>query len=188
VTISTERILSEVGLSLQRTAAEIAANITPVNYFYTSGNLLRYGADPTGATDSTGAINAWLSVSANSTGAIPALALYAPAGTYLTSGAHTINAKQDIHGDGIQRTIFQHTSTSNILFSLPLYGGNQATVEFGGNRLRDFSCVGQGPANSSEIGFYIKNKTDIKLDHIEITGFGYACRVRGIIALILALN
>lgn len=154
------------------TLAEIVAGAMPVNRAYEPGNLWRWltaaqTADALAYTytqDCTAAINTWISVS-NS--------LYAPGGGYKTSGGHTINAKQDIYGDGIQRTIFQHSSTSTILFSLPLYGVNQANVEFGGNRFRDFSCVGQGPTNTSEVGFYVKNKTDIKWDHVEITGFGY---------------
>jgi len=39
------------------TAAEIAASVTPTNYFYPAYTLLRYGADPTGVSDSTTAFN-----------------------------------------------------------------------------------------------------------------------------------
>lgn len=144
-----------------------------VNSGYLPGNLLRYGGMGDGVTDNTTAINHWLAISSAS---VPlAAALYAPAGIYLTSGAalgHVINAKQDIYGDGIGRTIFQLTNSSNRLFALPLYGGNESTVEFGGNRFRDFSCVGPGPATATT-GFYVKNKTDVAWDHVEITGFGY---------------
>ena len=42
--------------SYARTAAEIAAGVTPTNYAYAPGDVRRYGADPTGATDSTTAI------------------------------------------------------------------------------------------------------------------------------------
>lgn len=41
-----------------RTAAEIAASVTPTTYVYPPGNVLRYGADPTGASDSAPAIQA----------------------------------------------------------------------------------------------------------------------------------
>ena len=40
-----------------RTAAEIAASVTPTNYAYPSPNLFRYGAKIDGATDDTTAIN-----------------------------------------------------------------------------------------------------------------------------------
>lgn len=41
-----------------RTAAEIAAGVTPTHYCYPPYTLLRYGADPTGAADSTAAFQA----------------------------------------------------------------------------------------------------------------------------------
>lgn len=37
------------------TAAEVAASVTPVNFGYAPGNLIRYGGDPTGVADSTAA-------------------------------------------------------------------------------------------------------------------------------------
>ncbi len=41
--------------SYARTAAEIAAGVTPVNYAYAPGDLRRYGGDPTGVADSSAA-------------------------------------------------------------------------------------------------------------------------------------
>lgn len=41
---------------IPQTPAEAAAGVTPVNYFYPSGNILRYGADPTGVASSSTAI------------------------------------------------------------------------------------------------------------------------------------
>lgn len=46
--------------SYARTAAEIAAAITPTNYTYSPGNARRYGSDPTGVADSTGAFQIWI--------------------------------------------------------------------------------------------------------------------------------
>jgi hypothetical protein len=40
----------------RRTDAEVAANVTPTNYFYEPGDIRRYGADPTGAVDSYPAV------------------------------------------------------------------------------------------------------------------------------------
>lgn len=45
-----------------RTAAEIAAGVTPTNYTYAPGYVERYGADPTGASDSGVAFRAACSV------------------------------------------------------------------------------------------------------------------------------
>ena len=39
-----------------RTAAEITAGVTPTNLAYQQGDVRRYGADPTGTTDSTAAL------------------------------------------------------------------------------------------------------------------------------------
>jgi hypothetical protein len=156
-----------------QTSAEQNAGVNPTYFSYRANNLLRYGADPTGQVDSTDAINQWLSVDLQaSVGVTPAYELYAPAGTYLTKGGHIINAKQGIMGDGIGRTIFQHTDSSNTLFSLPLYGGSESTVEYGGNRFFDFTCIGKDVTSKVESCWYIKNKTDIVWDHVEVTGFG----------------
>lgn len=45
-----------VSLNYPRTDAEVNATVTPINYNYLPYTLLRYGADPTGATDSTTAL------------------------------------------------------------------------------------------------------------------------------------
>lgn len=61
-TISDQQVLSEVGATLNRTAAEIAAGVTPVNYAYAPQYAQRYGADPTGATASDAAFAQMFSV------------------------------------------------------------------------------------------------------------------------------
>lgn len=58
-----EQILSAalIGFYLYpRTAAEVSANVTPVNYAYAPGDVRRNGADPSGVTDSSSAIQAAL--------------------------------------------------------------------------------------------------------------------------------
>lgn len=67
---SVEITPQEIIPSYNRTAAEIAAGVTPVNYGYPPGNVLRYGADSTGAADSTAAFTNDLS--ANTVVNIPA--------------------------------------------------------------------------------------------------------------------
>ncbi len=47
-----------------RTDGEIGASVTPTNYLYPAGTMLRYGADPTGVTDSTAAIQACINAAA----------------------------------------------------------------------------------------------------------------------------
>lgn len=54
---------SSIGLYLYpRTANEISVSVVPTYYYYPEGNVLRYGADPTGATDSSSAIRDCLKV------------------------------------------------------------------------------------------------------------------------------
>ena len=48
--------------SYARTAAEIAAGVTPTNYAYPPGDVRRYGGDPTGVNVSTGAFQSALNV------------------------------------------------------------------------------------------------------------------------------
>lgn len=52
-----------IGLVLYpRTAEEIAAGVTPTYYFYPPGDILRYGADPTGVDDSSDSIESAIAV------------------------------------------------------------------------------------------------------------------------------
>lgn len=59
-----------------RTAAEITAGVTPVNYYYKPGSWQRYGADPSGVSDSTSAINNALACNADCFDEPNALATY----------------------------------------------------------------------------------------------------------------
>lgn len=126
-------------------------------------NVLDYGADQTGSTDSTAAITAALATGSS---------VYFPEGTYLTTGGHTVNDKQSIIGDGIQKTIIQSSQTTGTCFNLPLTGTNEAAVTYGGNKFMSFTLEGAASTNPT-YGFKIKNKTDILFEHVEILEFGY---------------
>ena len=60
-----------------RTAGEVAAGVTPTNYYFHEGDIRRYGADPAGAADSTAAIQAAINVTAPAKKRVTV-----PAGTY----------------------------------------------------------------------------------------------------------
>lgn len=64
---SNQWVLAQLGLAFNQTAAEIGASVTPTNYGYPPGNVLRYGCDPSGVFDSstcfTNALNSNNSVS-----------------------------------------------------------------------------------------------------------------------------
>jgi len=66
-----------------RTAAEIAAGVTPTNYAYPPGNVLRYGTNATpGTTDMTAAIQAALDCNSG---------IYVPDGTYKITSSLNLN-------------------------------------------------------------------------------------------------
>ena len=70
----TQQIIGQ--LFYPQTTQETAAGVTPVNYFYPPGNVLRYGAKGDGATDNSSILNA-----INAIG----ISLFYPIGTYVTS-------------------------------------------------------------------------------------------------------
>lgn len=114
-----------------QTGAEIAASVTPTNYAYPSGNLLRYGADPTGIASSWTAFTNAAAV-CQKTG----LALTVPAGEYLidTSNGTITLQYVTINGSGAndnnnvdsQGSVLNITGTSNTPFKV------QAGVTFNG--------------------------------------------------------
>jgi hypothetical protein len=101
-----------------QTAAEITAGVTPTNYAYAPGNVLRYGTNTNpGVTDMTNAIQSSASQSLMTTGA----PVYIPQGIYTISSAITFNflnisgaASVRVYGDGSDETIInQATSATN---------------------------------------------------------------------------
>jgi len=75
-----------------RTAAEIAASVTPTNYEYEPGNVLRYGTNTTpGTTDMTAAIQAAADYCESSGDKMTG-----PPGEYLVSDTITINCECDL--------------------------------------------------------------------------------------------
>src|SRR6185312_18108 len=86
-----------IGSSLYpRTAAEISVGITPTNFVYPSGNVLRYGAAGDGATDDTVAVQSAINVAQVTCGTV-----YIPATTasYKVTASLTITAGVRIAGD-----------------------------------------------------------------------------------------
>lgn len=92
-----------------QTAAELAAGVTPVNYSYPPGNVLRYGTNSNpGTTDMTTAIQNSLSQAAQATG----VSAYLPAGTYLVEGQLTMLSNTRLYGDG-SSSLINFSSTAN---------------------------------------------------------------------------
>ena len=105
---------SPVKMSLQaitattRTAAEIAAGVTPTNYAYPPGDARRYGAKGDASTDDTTALQNW--VKANSTVYLPKQA----GAYYKISAAITLPSNVVVYGDGFQSQIRQTTNNTDI--------------------------------------------------------------------------
>jgi Pectate lyase superfamily protein len=87
---------NSINFHIPQTPAEAAAGVFPTLGFtqYYPGNLLRYGADPTGLTDSTQAIQNAIYVSSNGGGAV-----FAPDGNYLHTGSLTWLSDVNCSGD-----------------------------------------------------------------------------------------
>lgn len=134
------------GLIEERTLSEIAAGVTPTNYYYPEGNLLRYGADPTGVNISTTAIQNAINVANQTTGR----QVDAPAGTFLTGKINWPGNNISLRGAGCgysyntsatPKTIFKATET--IVFDLVQTGLAEDRT---GNYLVDFEVDGNGIA------------------------------------------
>ena len=98
---------ANVGAALwPRTAAEIANSITPTNYAYAPGNVLRYGADPSGAANSSTAI---------SNACLVSTTVYAPAGTYLCNV--TVTNPVIFTGDGSDLTLLKPNSNTTAVIT-----------------------------------------------------------------------
>lgn len=67
------------------TDAESAANVTIANYYYKPGNIMRYGADPTGVADSSSAKQDMINQASHATMLGEESRCFAPAGYYKIS-------------------------------------------------------------------------------------------------------
>lgn len=72
MSISNAQAASQAGATENRTAAEIAAGVTPTNFGYAPGDVRRYGAVGNGVADDTTAFQNAILVSANGTMTVPA--------------------------------------------------------------------------------------------------------------------
>src|SRR6185503_20646221 len=143
-------------LSLDRTSGEIAASVTPVNYAYAPGNVLRYGTNTNpGSTDMTGAFsNALLSNSA----------VYVPTGTYLVTNQLTLQSNQSLYGDG-SGSLINFSSSANTDF---IVGSNVSNTT-----VRDLKLVATGLTTVMNYQGMVafRGSTACKVLRCEIQGF-----------------
>ena len=142
-------------------------SLTKVSYSMIQGgcaNVLDYGADPTGTTDSTTAIQA----AVNASGSI-----YIPSGTYLVSANIYTPSNKIIYGDG------QTTLLKVNVDSLNVFGNHSNTgTRLSNITLRDFMIDGGGQTTNIYTGFkgivgiYYTNAENIKIDNVIIKNCG----------------
>ena len=131
-----------------RTAAEIAAGVTPTNYAYPECLVDRYGTNTTpGTTDMTAAINAAVSVAAQGAGPVRFLpSTYAHATTLVWQNGIVYQ------GSGINKTKLLYTGTSDqIQVNNPINSSTLANYD-----VRDMWLESQtataGKANFADVG------------------------------------
>lgn len=112
------------GFLYPQTTVENAAGVTATDLSYPLGHAFRYGADPTGAIDSTTALNATLLQSYQAGGAAP----YWPAGTYLIS-ALTITGPAQIRTDGYLTKIQQKPGLGDVVV-ITLSGATNPVLDY----------------------------------------------------------
>jgi len=140
------------------TAAEIAAGVTPTDYNYPQGNVLRYGTNiDQGTTDMTAAFQAAI----DSHGLV-----IVPAGTYLVTGL-TLAPNCTLIGEGITKSIIILGAAAN---DHVLYGEDVTDVI-----LRDFKIDGNKSNQSTGTGnnwrglYLLGDCHRIRIDNVLVT-------------------
>ena len=125
------------------------------------------GADPTGTSDSTAAIQAAIAFAvanplAGSNGAIPCV--YIPAGLYVVSNTLRIPSNLCVEGDSSQASVLQLTSSQTNLFTV--YAGTCAANEQCNGQISDLQLYGNGHTSmgtllevDGAVQFHIANVT-----------------------------
>jgi hypothetical protein len=151
-------------------AAETSAGVTPTEYAYPPGDVRRYGATGDGSTDDTTALQAALSVAAESGPAV-----FLPSGTYKTTSTLTVSDSASMYGEG-RTSVIAPVSVNGLTFT------GQDTV--GGARFfRDFAIVGTTTESNSAIYSDLDSTTaritGVVFSNLYIYGFQKVARCRG---------
>ncbi len=146
---------SQIGLALYpRTDGETSASVTPTNYQYEPGNVLRYGTNTTpGTTDMTTAIQAAIDSTADGNGRA-----YIPgAGPYLVSSSLNLKNETYLYGDGREVTVIKPAAG----LTAPVITFSATNLDYQGITLTDFQINGdKAVATSTNIdGIYLDNST-----------------------------
>ncbi len=146
-----------------RTADEISAGVTPSNYSYPAGNVLRYGADSTGAGSSSTAISN--AISANDS-------IYIPDGTYTLTSTLSITADQEIIGQSSSNTIISASGITGSVIDIDPGTGGAAIRHLKIHNLR-FQVASGTPNNFIHVvanATYVSTGLNFEDLHFDSTG------------------
>ncbi len=146
----------------QRTAAEIAASVTPTNYYYPYGDIRRYGGVADGATpNQTALATALLAVGADGTVYIP----QAASAYHFTATVQISQQRQRIVGEGIGATTLTFTPTAaDTLF------------EIGDGSTQTFQCeiaemtIKSADTTYAKVAIDIRDTSMCKISRVSIFG------------------
>lgn len=119
------------GLIFERTAAEIAVGITPTDYYFSPGDVRRYGAVGDGSTNDRAAIQAAIDACEAAGGG----AVFLPEGVYRITATLTVPNKVSIYGVGGEASVISALSCNALTF-------DSASYDRGANFYEDFGLVG----------------------------------------------
>lgn len=127
-----------------QTAAELAAGVTPADYSYPPQDIRRYGSiDPSGRTDSTTAVRAWLSSGPTSKGNVRGR-FFCPPGTYKLTSGLVIGLDQTLDCTGVTFD-FRSAPAGVVAVTLAIQ-----TYDFAvGDPLGGLSLIGPGAGTDS---------------------------------------
>jgi hypothetical protein len=143
-----------IGLAINpRSEGEINAGVTPTNYGYEWGNVLRYGANSEpGTTDMAQTITSCLA--ANNY-------CYLPADTYAIGSAISLTTNQQVYGDGKALTIVKTLANTHDAFKIGTADNvsGVSTTDSRRNVLRDMKITSGAGIGSSNAGIRIDDAT-----------------------------
>jgi hypothetical protein len=147
---STSQIYA-IDQAYNKTAAEIAAGVTIANAGYPPGDIRRYGADPTGITDSTVAFQSAINVcSGIRTGSTNNVSI--PLGTFKISSTLTVPSVVHINGSGRG---FGSSNPGTVINYIGV--GNCFLVNGSYCHFQDFMLTQNNKTPSNNVGFQITN-------------------------------
>ena len=144
-------------LEYPQTTVESSHSIVPTDTTFVPGNILRYGADPTGVLDSSNAIAAALLCNSR---------VYAPSGLYKCSQQFNVGTNQTVMGDGAS-TIFQYAT--GLLNNFQCSGINGAIF-------RDFTIqiLSTTGIATTYGAIYLLNSSYSTVERVTVTGYGWS--------------